>query len=292
MPKPPETATPSAVTARSNERGHQRGVSGVMGRREIEVRGTGSASSGPGGVSISGYHSGAITTVHLHGREPVPWPHQVGVIPREAEAFQERAEAEQLRNALTATAVLCQVLHGIGGVGKTQLAAHYARTAWRSGELDVLVWISASSRPAIISAYAQAAEELLAVEPGDPERAAKQFLALLDKPREDSVCRWLIVLDDVTEPADLKELYPPESPHGRTLITTRRRDAALPGQRINLGMFTPGQAATYLTASLAQHRRQDDTSQISALAEDLGYLPLALSQAVAYLIDAGMNCRA
>ncbi|MGW3692308.1 tetratricopeptide repeat protein [Streptomyces sp. NPDC005149] len=266
----------------------------MMGRRGIEVRGTGPATSGPGGVSNSGIVGGDITTVHVHGREPVPWPHKVGVIPRQAEVFQERAEAEQLRTALAngATAVLCRVLHGTGGVGKTQLAADYARRAWRAGELDVLVWISASSRPAIISAYAQAAEELLAVEPGDPERAAERFLALLDRPIEDPVCRWLVVLDDVTDPADLKEIHPPESPHGRTLVTTRRRDAALPGERINLGMFTPEQATAYVTESLARHGRQDDMRQIGALAQDLDYLPLALSQAAAYLIDTGLNCRA
>ncbi|MFF0794150.1 NB-ARC domain-containing protein, partial [Streptomyces spiralis] len=245
-------------------------------------------------MSISGYHSGPITAVHVRGREPVPWPHKVGVIPREAEAFQERTEARQLRTALAngPTGVLCQVLRGTGGVGKTQLAAHYARTAWLAGDLDVLVWISVSSRSAVISAYAQAAEELLAVEPGDPERSAKRFLALLDRPSGDSVCRWLVVLDDVVDPADLKELYPPECPHGRTLVTTRRRDAALPGQRINLGMFTPEQAIAYVAESLARHSRQDDMSQICALTEDLGYLPLALSQAVAYLIDTGLNCRA
>lgn len=39
-------------------------------------------------------------------------------------------------------------------------------------------------------------------------------------------CRWLIVLDDVTDPADLNGLWPPASPHGRILVTTRRRDAA------------------------------------------------------------------
>ncbi|MGX1887064.1 NB-ARC domain-containing protein [Streptomyces sp. NPDC055287] len=231
--------------------------------------------------------------MHVHGREPVPWPHQVGVIPREAAAFQGRDETDQLRAAVTSsgTAVLCQVLRGTGGVGKTQLAAHYARQAWIGGELDVLVWVSASSRPAIVSAYAQAAEELLALEPGDPERSAQAFLRWLEPkpPGSEPACRWLVVLDDVANPVDVTGLWPTKNPHGRTVVTTRRRDVALPGHRIDLGVFTPDQAVAYLTDFLAEHGRHDDPDEIRALAQDLGHLPLALSQAAAYIVDAGIS---
>ncbi|MEU9063971.1 tetratricopeptide repeat protein [Streptomyces sp. NPDC048430] len=241
-------------------------------------------------MSISGYHSGDITTVHVHGREPVPWPHQVGVLPREAAAFQGRDETNQLRAAVTncGIAVLCQVLRGTGGVGKTQLAAHYARQAWTGDELDVLVWVSASSRPAIVSAFAQAADELLALESGDPERSARAFLRWLEPkpPGSEPVCRWLVVLDDVADPADVTGLWPAKSPYGRTVVTTRRRDAALPGHRIDLGVFTPDQAVAYLVDFLAEHGRHDDPNEIRALAQDLGHLPLALSQAAAYIVDA------
>ena len=54
------------------------------------------------------------------------------------------------------TAVLCQVLAGTGGVGKTQLAAGYARAAWQAGSVDLLAWITAASRDAVAAAYAQA----------------------------------------------------------------------------------------------------------------------------------------
>ncbi|MFF0706192.1 FxSxx-COOH system tetratricopeptide repeat protein [Streptomyces tendae] len=217
------------------------------------------------------------------------------MLPPRAFSFQHRAEVDQLRAAVDSggTAVRTQVLTGTGGVGKTQLAADYARTAWVSGEVDVLVWISASSRSAITAGYAQAAVEVLAAEPGDPERAARAFLAWLEPKAGQKPCRWLVVLDDVADHADMRGWWPPSSRHGRALVTTRRREAALTGagrRLVTVGMFTPQEAAAYLTAVLAAHDRQEPTDQINSLAADLGYLPLALAQAAAYIIDTDLTC--
>ncbi|MGW6705578.1 FxSxx-COOH system tetratricopeptide repeat protein [Streptomyces sp. NPDC054956] len=218
-------------------------------------------------------------------------------MPPPAQSFQHRAEMQRLRAAVEGggTAVLCQVLTGMGGVGKTQLAADYAHTAWETGELDVLVWITASTRTAIVTAYAQAGVELCQADPADPEQAAKSFLAWLTPKARAQTCRWLIVLDDVADPADLHLLWPPAGPHGRTLATTRRRDAALTGEdrrRMDVGLFTEAEAAAYLTACLAAHGRQEPDDQLTALASDLGHLPLALSQAAAYIVDTGLACAA
>nr|WSX54209.1 tetratricopeptide repeat protein [Streptomyces sp. NBC_00974] len=229
-------------------------------------------------------------------REPVPWPHQVGVIPPRARSFQHRAEAERLRATVDGggTAVLGQVLTGMGGVGKTQLAADYASTAWEDGSqaggLDILVWVTASSREAIVSGYAQAGVDLSRADPSDPEKAAESFLAWLTPKTAARPCRWLIVLDDVADPADLHRLWPPASPHGRTLVTTRRRDAALAADgrhTVDVGLFTEDEALAYLTTSLATHGRIEPANELTTLVADLGRLPLALAQAVAYLIDSG-----
>ncbi|WP_449341868.1 FxSxx-COOH system tetratricopeptide repeat protein [Streptomyces adustus] len=228
-------------------------------------------------------------------------PHQVGVIPPQAGCFQTRAEAERLRQTLTggeAAALLGQdrvhgqVLVGMGGVGKTQLAADYARTVWRAGEVDMLVWITASNTTTLTAGYTQAGIELLGAE---PESAAQAFLTCLEPgPRQQPV-RWLVVLDDVTEPGHLNGLWPPVNPHGRTLITTRRRDAALTGHGrrvIEVGLFTPAESLAYLTTALAAHDRTEPEDQLKDLAAELGHLPLALSQAVAYLIDSSLSCGA
>jgi hypothetical protein len=249
---------------------------------------TGPAIAIGGGIANSG-HIGTLSAP----QEPAPWPHQVGIIPRLARAFQQREQADRLRSAVEGggTAVLMQMLTGMGGVGKTQLAAHYALTAWEaksgSEKLDVLVWVTASTKQAVVDAYAKAGVELCRGDPNDNDKAAASFLAWLTPKAGTSPCRWLIVLDDVVDPKDLNDLWPPDSPNGRTLVTTRRRDAALAGdgrQMVEVGLFTQGEAHAYLTAALTG--REESAAELTALAGDLGYLPLALAQAAAYIIDA------
>ncbi|MGW2357745.1 FxSxx-COOH system tetratricopeptide repeat protein, partial [Streptomyces phaeofaciens] len=255
-----------------------------------------------------GFAAGSIDQYHRHlhaaPRRPAGWPHQVGAIPPRAEWFQDRTETSRLAHMLagggTAVVESAQqtlaggVLAGMGGVGKTQLAAQYARNAWQAGELDVLVWLTAGSHTAVVSGYAQAAVELLGADLADPEVAARGFLAWLEPKPQEQRCRWLVVLDDVADPGDLRGWWPPASPCGRTVATTRRKDAALiaGGRRlIEIGLFTEEQALTYLADALAGHGRTEPGEELAALADDLGHLPLALSQAVAYLIDTGAGCR-
>ncbi|MER7419067.1 DnaJ C-terminal domain-containing protein [Micromonospora peucetia] len=236
---------------------------------------------------------GAVGTfygpVTVGGRNQVDWPYQSGSIPPVADHFQLRDAATAL-DAATApgsTAVVCQVLSGLGGVGKTQLAAHFARRELADGAVDLLVWTTATSRAGILSSYALVGNHLGGTDHQDPQRAAEEFLAWLANTGR----RWLVVLDDLTEPGDLTGLWPPSTPNGRTVVTTRRRDAALLGSGripVEVGIFTPAEAEKYLRGKLAG--RADLAEDVEGLAADLGYLPLALAQASAYLTDRGLTC--
>ncbi|MFG3134652.1 tetratricopeptide repeat protein [Streptomyces sp. NPDC048211] len=264
----------------------------------MHVSGTGDATAAPGGLANSGYihelNVSTLTMVVRQGpREPAAWPHQVGLVPPRALSFQPRTELERLKEAVEGGGTA--VLTGMGGVGKTQLAADYAHSTWLDGRLDVLVWISAGNRSAVVTGYAQAGVELCRADASDPEQAARTFLAWLHPKAGAAPCRWLVVLDDVSDPADLRGLWPPASPYGRSLATTRRREAALVGhgrRLIDVGLFTEADAVAHLTTSLAAHDRHEPAGRLAALAHDLGHLPLALSQATAYLVDADLDCDA
>lgn len=192
------------------------------------------------------------------GRPPNPHPAgpcksadrvRTGQVPQQADCFQARAVADQLeRAAPDGPAGACHVLAGMGGVGKTQLAAAYARHCWQEG-VHVVVWSTAATRAGIIDAYATSAVKLGIGKDEDPERAAGEFLLWA----ETTPLSWLVVLDDIQDPADLRGLWPPGSGSGRVVATTRRRDAALAGAQrhvIAVEVFTPTEAEAFLAAKL------------------------------------------
>jgi DNA-binding SARP family transcriptional activator len=169
----------------------------------------------------------------------------VGVVPNPAGAFQHRQVADDVYAALAGvgTVILsgesarAQILSGLGGVGKTQLAADVARRLRGSEAVQALFWVTAADRSAIVAGFAAAAEEVgAATGVSDADAAARAFRQWLSR----TSVRWLLVLDDLANPADLHELWPPELSTGRTVITTRRRDASLRthGALIPVGVFT------------------------------------------------------
>ena len=101
---------------------------------------------------------------------------------------------------------------------------------------------------------------------------------------------WLLILDNVTDPADVAPLLA-RAPAGRYLITSRRATGwhatAVP---VRLDVLDPGEAQALLTAILTQ----DQSRQVDGVGElcaDLGFLPLAVEQAGAYLAQAGVTAR-
>src|SRR5260370_2967415 len=86
---------------------------------------------------------------------------------------------------------------------------------WRSGVIDALVWISATSGERVFSGYVEASAAAFGIAPaGTAESVATRLVSWLGTTDQ----RWLVVLDDLQDPADLDGLWP-EGPAGRVLIT-------------------------------------------------------------------------
>ncbi|MEU4428915.1 tetratricopeptide repeat protein [Actinoplanes sp. NPDC024001] len=247
-------------------------------RRDPQV-----SAAGPGSAAIGRDNSGSLTINQFLASTPdVSWPLRVGVVPHRADSFQDRSGVPVPPAGTTL------VLTGMGGVGKSQAAASLAERLLADGELDLLVWLAAGTRPAILTGYAQAARDLGIGQDSGVDADAARFHAWLATTGR----RWLVVVDDLARPADLSHFWPPASGTGRTVVTTRLRVAALRGDGRTLlpvGVFQPEEAERYLTARLAEHPVLADDLAVAA---DLHLLPLALAQATAFMIDEQVPCSA
>jgi len=193
-----------------------------------------------------------------------------------------------------ATTLLVPALPGTGGTGKTQLALGLAHALWSARAIDLLAWVPAGNRSAIIAGYARAAGdlELLTVDEatGTADNAAQRFLGWLRKTER----HWVVVLDGVVSPADVDGLWP-QGPAGQVVATTRLRESELgrgPGADVtghSVAGFSRREALGYLNARLTSF--PDQRIEALDLAEDLGGLPIALAQAGAVVTANDMTCR-
>jgi tetratricopeptide (TPR) repeat protein len=176
----------------------------------------------------------------------------------------------------------------LASCGKTQLAVAFAESFWQSGGVDLLVWIVATNRASVLSGLVEAAVAAMGADPaGDAELIATRFLSWLretDRP-------WLVVLDDLSDPADLDPLWP-EGPRGMVVITARDPAIVAAGRRaavLPVGAFSPREALSYLRGRLTA----DPDQRLGAidLIEELGYEPLALAQATVVIVGSALSCQ-
>ena len=168
--------------------------------------------------------------------------------------------------------VITQAINGLGGVGKTQLAAAYV--AAHHDEFDITAWVRADDGGIADLADLAVALALPVAGRTPPERADDVLVFLSNTNR-----RWLLVFDNVPGPQALAGL--PSSGRGRVLVTSRHRggyDAF--GAELAVDVFDLGTARRYLLARSG--RTGQETGDAEAVAAALGYLPLALAHAGAY----------
>ena len=199
------------------------------------------------------------------------------VPPRNPNFVGRLEQLSRLRHALASTSqVTVQAVRGMGGVGKTQLAIEYAHQ--RSTDYD-LVWFIASENVTVLPDEFAALGAALGLEPTrDPDGIRLAVQAALQ-----DVQRWLIIFDNADEVRDVASWIPhqPLGPgrYGHVLVTTRRGGFGAIGSVVDLDVITAEDAVALLRTRVPSI----ETSVANGIAEQLGFLPLALEQAAAYL---------
>ena len=223
---------------------------------------------------------------------------RVGDMPPLAEGFSDRPDtARGILDALIPGSTIALVpgsefaegkQNWLGASGKTQIAVMLAETLWRSGAVDMVVWISASNRSAVLSGYVQAWVAATGIEPtGTAESVAARFVSWLAETRQP----WLVVLDDLPNVDELDGLWP-EGPAGRLLITSAQSSVAASRRRTRVfpvGFFSVREALGCLTERLSVNPAQRQGA--IDLIEALGREPLALAQAAAVIANSTLACR-
>lgn len=148
-------------------------------------------------------------------------------------------ELSQLRGILSTNTGRCTaVIHGLGGIGKTQLAIAYCKR--HRTEYSTAIWLNARDESSLKQSFACVAERILRYDPSmryialavdsrDAERIVEGVQRWLDEPANDG---WLLICDSYDRPAANINFQG----HGQTSFTDEHRpDAEVIGHQEQTG---------------------------------------------------------
>ncbi|TDD16602.1 ATP-binding protein [Nonomuraea diastatica] len=209
-------------------------------------------------------------------------------LPADVATFMGRTrELAFVEEAHAAGMVVITAIDGMGGVGKTALAVHWAHQVaerFPDGQLYVNLQGYAPGPPlspmqvlaVLLGDLGIAADQV----PVEVEEAASLYRSLL------AGKRMLVLLDNAHNAEQVRPLVP-GSPGCMVLVTSRDRltglVATLGAHRLTLGVLDPDEAVMLLTHIIGEERVAAEPDALTALAQACGHLPLALRIAAANL---------
>ena len=198
----------------------------------------------------------------------------VGEVPQRPPAFEPRPDLIEALSRNGPGITVVRALTGMRGVGKTQLAAEYARccidTGWR-----LVAWVNAGSIGQVLDGLGLIASRLRLGEQG---KELETLAAAVRQHLEVSGENCLVVFNNVV---DLQAIgrFLPAAGRSQVIITSNQTEAAGYGTAVAVEVFTPEEALSFLARRVGDH----DAGGAAKLATELGYLPLALAQAAAVI---------
>ncbi|MGB0562773.1 MAG: NB-ARC domain-containing protein, partial [Spirulinaceae cyanobacterium] len=187
---------------------------------------------------------------------------------------QQALKAELLTEGAKAGALVVSAIHGLGGIGKSVLAAYLAHDAEVQAHFrDGILWVTLGQNPDLLPLLSGWIKDLgdHDYKPSGEQSAAAHLRTLLyDK-------QALLVVDDVWQPEHL-EPFRVGGAACCVLVTTR--EARIPDAHCyRLDVMSPEQSLALMRQKLGAALSEQQTAQALAFAREVGYLPLALELA-------------
>jgi hypothetical protein len=175
---------------------------------------------------------------------------------------------------------------GLGGIGKTQVVLSFAY-AVKEQQRDVSIsWVHAVSAEAFERAMGEIAKALGLRTAADNSKEVKEVVKAYLSGTQAG--KWLLIIDNADDMRVVKVLllYLPHSAAGSVVFTTRTTAVAqqlVGSNTIELVKLQPDEAIQLLTHALKHKEVLQETSAVTDFFEELDYLPLAITQAAAYI---------
>jgi len=168
-----------------------------------------------------------------------------------------------------------QAIHGLGGVGKTQVAMEYAYR--HRDEYPIVWWVRAEEPATMLEDFVGLGERIF----GGAVKAEPEALAEAIKRALENRLNWLLILDNVPGPYAVGRVLPQGS-GGHVIITSRNPNWRGIAQPLHLRPWERREAIEFLR----KRTGMEEVEAAGMLAEALGDLPLALEQAGACIEQA------
>jgi len=234
----------------------------------------------------------ALISCHLVTLEEVEAYYYIP-LPRNSRFVGRQATLDALKEKLFSQGCRAVALVGLGGIGKTQVALQVAYWAKENTEYSVF-WVPALSVGSFEQAYAEIARKLGIRRSGEDE----DLKELVRQHLSSSTAKpWLMIIDNADD-ADLIfgstsdsstsgiDKYLPENDRGLVLFTTRSKElaGAVAGSDIvGLHGMGPQEGIEFLNRCLLGKDLDHDDPIALTFLDELSHLPLAITQATAYL---------